>query len=246
MLLVLALSFIWISPASALFTNGGFETGDFTGWNLEFGKRNANVSTITWGQPDHGLYDVIDSAATMVGQTLDVDPYYDNYMARINDIKGRYHATKLWQQDTIAAEDQGDTIYVTWGAMLIEPSNAHPDYAQPYFGINVYQNGSLLDSFFADALDTTGWTNAGSYGGTLWYNTDTWSYDLSGFNVGDSIKIEMFVSDCAWGGHGGYAFLDGIGKVPPPPVPEPATILLLSAGLAGIVAFRRKKRETLD
>ena len=27
-------------PASAIFTNGGFETGDFTGWTTGFGRNN--------------------------------------------------------------------------------------------------------------------------------------------------------------------------------------------------------------
>ena len=77
--------------------------------------------------------DVIDSSATMTGQTLDVDPYSGNYMVRINDIFGSYDATKISQTDAISQSDidAGSILYVDWGAMLIDPG--HPPGNQPFF-----------------------------------------------------------------------------------------------------------------
>ena len=63
--------------------------------------------------------------------------------------------------------------------------------------------------------------------------------------VGDTVLVEMFVADCGWGGHGGYAFLDGIGTAYQPPddpiVPVPAAVLLgtLGISLAGWLSHRR-------
>ena len=237
-----------VSPAFALFQNGGFETGDFTGWTLDYGWRDDYNRNIYWGQADHGLKAVIDNTATMPGQTLDINPYNGSYMARINDIDGDNHATKIWQQDTISQQDldDGGNLYVNWGAVLDDPQ--HDKVEQPYFGISVWVAGILQDTFEADASDaaSNGWIVAGNYyGDPLYYKSDTWVYDISTFNLGDPVKVEMFVADCSLGGHGGYAFLDGIGTTYQPPtgggVPAPGALLLGCIG-TGVSAWLARRR----
>lgn len=261
--LLVACSLLVSSSAHALFTNGGFEDGNFNGWTLTVGNvYGTNTSTPDWLAPSTWqrytgdpapVAQAVTASTTYPGQTTNVDPYNGTYMAYINNIFGDYDATRLSQTAIIAAgdNDSGDKLYVNWGAMLVDPQ--HWLGEQPFFMINVSKNGIGIDSFSADATAAaapgSGWVVAGAepgWGATLYYKTGQYTYDLSGFYVGDSITVDMFVTDCNQGGHGGYAFLDGIGTdyVPPPgTIPEPCTMILFGTGIAGAAGFLRKRSK---
>jgi len=250
-----AAALLFASPfARAGFVNGGFETGDFSGWTLEYAMNYSGVnvadpiSSLTFSSASHGVAPIV----------VDKSVYSDSFvpglssmflgdkMARINDIDGWYHVTRLSQTGVIDASDlksgSSASLYVNWVSVLVDPSG-HPKDQVPWFNIEVLKDGIVAYSVTHFSTDK-GWTYAGQYG----YEDTFWGAGqlvLNNLLVGDSITVRMTAADCGWGGHGGYAYLDGIGtsKVPDPHgVPDAASTLgLLGLALAGLVSLRRRR-----
>jgi hypothetical protein len=241
--------------AQAGFVNGGFEDGTLNGWTVRYGDNYSGngLGGITWGSWDYGSYG---TAARVVGTHVDAynpafnNPFNGSYMALLNDDQGMYHVTQIYQDGTITAADLADgavtaDLYINWAGVLDDPG--HYGGRDPWFDITVTRNGSVFGNEMHYATDP-GWTqsavrNSGTWD-YMWYKSG--QYHLSGLNVGDVIGVQLTVADCAWGGHGGYAYLDGIGTsyVPPPDVPDGGTTMaLLGLSLSGIGLLRRKMRQ---
>ena len=225
--------------AQAGFINGGFETGDFTGWTLEHGFNGGANNFV----PSAGTVDAI------VVTPAYVDPYspYDGVInetrtARINDFANGNEATRISQTGIMLA---GETdVFINWAAVMEDPG--HPSGQDPFFSIVVNVNGVLAGSESHSAGVGVGWTAGPAFGGpngsTVFYKSG--QFHLSGLNAGDSVQVVMTVLDCSQTGHSGWAYLDGIGTVAQPPVGAPdggSTALLLAPALLGLLALRRKK-----
>lgn len=239
---ILLLSLILLlvtSPAWAGFVNGGFESADFSGW-IKNGGSFDGVYHYT-GDP---------AKSTIVTSTSGSDPivginmvYSGNYSARINDGDsyytgwGDYHFSTITQ--SVVWNDPN--IYFAWAAVLEEPG--HPHAYEPNFSVkltDLTKGVVLYDMFFASDTIPPGLLHmVGDWKYTDWQVVNL---DTSGV-MGDTLELTLLASDCGYGGHSGYAYLDGFGAAPPPPgpVPVPTTFLLLGSGLAGLLGYARMR-----
>lgn len=232
------------SAFAAGFTNGGFETGDLTGWTggggTWFGSPGAPVPPGTY----------VGGPATNSIMTGGVDPitgasrvFAGANSARVNDSINNNSVSTL-RQTVLGYSDS--SIFFAWNAVL-EASHGLAD--SDYFSL------TLRDDTVGDTLVSRGYSSAGSIGGgtsgVTWSFFGSWassgwvveSIDLAALGrVGNDFTLTLLASDCPYGGHAGYAYLDGFGAKPPTPgVPEPASLALFGLGAASLALLRRRK-----
>ena len=239
--LLIALLGVLTPCGFAGFVNGGFESGDMSGWTTtggwwyggwpmnpaDYNSPSAFVGATVTPGPD-----------PIVGAALN-QVYSGSYAVRVND----------WvNDDTVGVISQTVTdytdpsIYFAWAAVL---QGSHGATDSDNFTLTLVDvtagNQELVhqsySSYSATGLfnDTNGW-----------YWTPWQTEELS---VGDrqhhTFTLTLLASDCPYGGHAGYVYLDGFGGAAPvqgdPTVPEPASMGLMALGLAGLVWCRCRR-----
>lgn len=230
------------------FINGGFEDGNFTGWNLSGGfwygdKYDNSVNPMRSGIVSKGTDPYTNNQLQMVA--------HGNYAARINNFDWGWHYSTISQ--TVVWNDPA--IYFEWAAVLQEPLNLHPESSAPHFALILKDNttgNTLYDTAFNvyNAPNTGIEWHDGSYDKS---QSGRWRYcdwqqitlDTSGV-MGHQLTLTLLASDCAWMGHGGYAYLDAFSAVASNNskdpgqnhVPVPDSVVLLGTGL-GLMLIRK-------
>ena len=207
----------WVSLANATsFQNGGFVTGDFTGWSGSLVDVDDNDTTV---DPDtNDLFSIIPNAGPN-----------NNNVAQV-EVDDTYWSATLYQDFTLDSLLPGWTMDITFWIKW-SPTNSSKDEVSATLGdsggsvdlLSGIQTNDLLSGTWVTADITT---FAQTYGGQdveLTFSLWDWDWDTSNTLQIDEISFRQHA---------------------PAPVPEPATALLFSLALPFL--FMKKKAQSKE
>ncbi|MES2132684.1 MAG: PKD domain-containing protein [Bacteroidota bacterium] len=192
-------------------TNVDFETGNATGWTVTEGI-NANSLTQAGCCPNASTrFNVVAPAVdpTIPGLQT-VPPGGGNFSLKIGDGNTTGgSAVKVTQSFNVTA---ASSVFIYKFAVVLEDAG-HNCVDQPYFNISFTDcNGNPIPCGAYNVVNSSASCLSGdptfvASGAYKWKDWTTRSFDLSGY-IGQCVTIEFIASDCAQGGHAGWAYVD--------------------------------------
>ena len=215
-LCAITLIFGMVGSASAnLLTNGDFETGDLTGWETK-----GDVSVV-----------VANCLADVQGM--------DNNFALLG--LGTSDGKSQLRQDFDVTGFNELTISFNWAVNYWDSSSSANDTFLSL--VREDRRGTIdqpLQRITMLNLSTNG-TFFNRQGGIA-YGHYTQTIDISNFVTDDARLIFRLIEESSClGSTASIAGIDNVSVTAPAPVPEPSTILLMGAGLLGLVGYNRKR-----
>lgn len=198
-----------VPPPGETCVNADFELGDFTSWQ---GKTGSNPSCCTVSGTFTGTTGLVSGRQTIVTGAGN-DPIGGfplvapggTYSARLgNNISGAQaeQLTKTFQVTTATT-----TYTYKYAVVLQDPG--HDVAAQPYFVIQMFdQGGELIPCSYFKVVAGASIPGFQSASGCIYKPWTTNAVDLTAY-IGQNVTIAFTTVDCAYGGHFGYAYIDG-------------------------------------
>jgi hypothetical protein len=255
----LSAAFVFATIASPAYAgaliNGGFEDGNTNGWTAGEGYRGNDLNTgLTPANflPGGSLYtgpstrSSIVSAGTvdpLLGAALGTTVYSGNYSYRAEDTFTGGYASALSQKMTHYTDEN---IFFAWKAVLENGDHAADESSELFITLTDDTTGTLLISRVYNAGAGGGGVDSRFLtSGSLFY-TPNWQIEQLGIDSslsGHDFTLSLLAADCYFGGHTGYAYIDGFGAViPPANVPEPASAALMLLGAGAMLKSRRRRQ----
>jgi hypothetical protein len=247
---------VWSGQASADgFVNGNFENGTLNGWTTGSGYTNIPTDSLDPSAFFSGgaAYDLSAQAITVTtlggidAITGASTVYSGNYAVRVNDALNNYSVSVIKQS---VSNYQDNQIAFAWNAVLQESHGLNDSDA---FNLTLRDDTTgvtLVNRSYSSASAPSIFTPfTDIYTGT-WYSSGwkTETLDVSALK-GHSFTLSLLATDCPYGGHAGYVYLDGFGGSAPTQgpvtgnVPEPESYALMLAGALVVGgSLRRRSR----
>jgi len=204
--------------------NSGFESGSTTGWELYSGNINQiNLPCNTCATTNSGaISSIVNATTTVTGQcTSGIDTYGNFPVVAPSPYGGVYSLLlnnaasggKMMRASYTFIVDSSVNIFTLQYAAVLQ-SGGHPVNEQPYFHVDV-TNVTTNSVIPCTEYDITAPTSGAAFG---WFTSSvdnnvsyrpwtTINLDLQSV-MGQTVTVNLVISDCNQGGHFGYCYLD--------------------------------------
>jgi hypothetical protein len=229
------------------FVNGAFEDGTLNGWTQGggywYGGAYPTPADYLPGGADYDPAPIVNSVVTQgfdprtdnVLRTV----YSGNYSAKVNNEVNDYSVSVISQR----VDNYTDPIIAFAYAAVLQDSHGPTDSDAFIVSLEDATTGETIFSYNLNSATAPGVFTQSS---SDWYYSDwlTQSIDVSA-RQGHDFILSLLANDCPYGGHAGYAYLDGFGGVVPPvtgAAPEASTWFMMFAGFGGmgLIAYRKR------
>ena len=252
------------TPALAIFTNGGFEAGNFSSWTQTSGVNNglsgsppftSSNLNITPGGSFRGF--IRTTGFTDPRAPTLVLPRAGRYTAQVNhETQAGGFMSSISQQGVITNADRDPSdnrLHIRFSYAAVLEDSGHSDNSRPFFFVrirNITKSTTLYEDFnYEQQPGKTFLTGTAGYRYTPFNNVDVVVPDA---DLNDTLEIQALASDCSPAAHAGYVYLDGFGSAPigPPGPPTGAVdvptlsewaLILLSLGLGGVALWSMRR-----